>query len=564
MAGFEFLLALKDGVTGVADSMQSALGSLEGGLSSIVQSFAGGGAASSEFSAGLDEIAPGASQAIEVIGALSSAVIGLTVAGGELAIEQSSLKNQMLSTFSAMEGGPAAGKATLDMIDNLSSALPQSRTQLAGWTKQYEALGITDLGQLQADIKATASASALMGDQGAAAFQSLQKKILDAAQTGQALKIPTKGLGSLAEAGLTVDDVAKHMGVSAQVLGSQLKAGTVNAKAFGDAMTSAITDKGAASLDTLSGSMDTIKAKFSESIGRIFEDVDVSPFTMEVKGIADIFSQTTESGRAMKAGITGLFNGIFSIASKVLPYLKAFFLQLVIVGIKFYIALKPAIAGFKALFATKGDGDGLMSTVTGVADAIGLVLEGAAEAVGWFVKMLTVGKAVMGGLSDAFGGVADIASNMVQGLINGITSGVGKVVDAAKGLAQSAMDGIKGALGIKSPSTVFMQLGAHTSTGFVQGIAAANDNVTAATASMADAASVGAAGAPAIAQSSASQGATSGGAAAQGASGSGVTGARVTFAAGSIVINGAGKDVGEITEEMISLVFERISAAQGF
>jgi hypothetical protein len=37
----------------------------------------------------------------------------------------------------------------------------------------------------------------------------------------------------------------------------------------------------------------------------------------------------------------------------------------------------------------------------------------------------------------------------------------------------------------------------------------------------------------------------------------------VTFAPGSIVIDGAGKSAGQITEEMIALIFERLAGTQG-
>jgi hypothetical protein len=74
---------------------------------------------------------------------------------------------------------------------------------------------------------------------------------------------------------------------------------------------------------------------------------------------------------------------------------------------------------------------------------------------------------------------------------------------------------------------------------------AANDNAISATAyqgSPGAAGAKGAAGAPA---------------------GGGSSGASVTIMPGAIVINGAGKDVTEITEEALALVLERVQYAQG-
>src|SRR5262249_4898417 len=150
-----------------------------------------------------------------------------------------------------------------------------------------------------------------------------------AAQTGQGLKIPLKGLGSLAEMGLTVNDIAQQMGISAKALGAQLRAGSADAKKFGDALTDALIKKGAGPLERLSASWENMSKKLSQSFNDMFKDIDVGPFLEAVKSLFDIFdSKTNPSGAALKAGIGGFFKEVFATATKVVPLVKHFLLDL--------------------------------------------------------------------------------------------------------------------------------------------------------------------------------------------------------------------------------------------
>ena len=84
---------------------------------------------------------------------------------------------------------------------------------------------------------------------------------------------------------------------------------------------------------------------------------------------------------------------------------------------------------------------------------------------------------ITSGLSGLPSKMVDIGKNIIQGMINGITSMAKKVVDKAKGVVQDAIDGAKKLLGIKSPSRVFMEIGAYTSEGMAIGIEQNEDMV---------------------------------------------------------------------------------------
>lgn len=63
----------------------------------------------------------------------------------------------------------------------------------------------------------------------------------------------------------------------------------------------------------------------------------------------------------------------------------------------------------------------------------------------------------------------DLGKKIIDGLITGLKNGIKAVGDAAKAVAKAALDEAKKALGIKSPSTAFAEIGNFSGVGFVQG-----------------------------------------------------------------------------------------------
>lgn len=64
----------------------------------------------------------------------------------------------------------------------------------------------------------------------------------------------------------------------------------------------------------------------------------------------------------------------------------------------------------------------------------------------------------------------EIGKNIISGLVSGIMSAPGRVWAALKSIVMGAIGNVKGLLGIKSPSRVFMAIGAHTGEGMAIGI----------------------------------------------------------------------------------------------
>jgi phage-related protein len=80
-----------------------------------------------------------------------------------------------------------------------------------------------------------------------------------------------------------------------------------------------------------------------------------------------------------------------------------------------------------------------------------------------------------------------IGINVIEGFINGIKSMVGAVGKAIKSVAEGVTNKIKGALGIHSPSRVFMEIGQFTGEGLGIGIQKMQSFVQDATQTLADA-----------------------------------------------------------------------------
>ncbi len=558
------MASVRDAVSSSVDGMRSAFSSLAGGdvrgaIQGVTDSIAG-------MAKLLDLVVPGLGQAasilIQIAGGFAGVAAMIVKGGIELAISSSAAKQEMLTLFDAMGQGVVSGEALEGVIDGLKDKFGISKDRMAGYANELQKLGVTDLSKLEQGILAMSSAAALSKN-GANALLEFQKRIKLAADSGETLQLADKQLRSLGETGADLGAIAKIMGTDIEKLRSGLKNGTVDAAKFGDALEKAVIKKGSKALDRLANSAGELKAKWNESIGDLFEDLSDStgPFMAEVGKLLAVFSQSTESGKAMKAGVTAAFSAILGVATKVVPYIVNFLKDIVILSLKAYIAVKPLIARFDA-WAKSADG---VKTIETIMSALWTVLKGVGVAVlivaGYFGVMVAAMTAVSIAVWTAVGAFASFAGdtaaalaawvstaasaayNFVAGLVAGISGGIGQVIGAVSGLAKSATDTFTSALGIKSPSKVMAELGGHMTSGLSGGLDAGASDVAGASSGMASAAVKGATSAPAPAA------ATSGG---------GGNTINVT-----VTIDGAGKSAMEITQEMVAAVFARMALQAG-
>ncbi|MDO5533234.1 MAG: tape measure protein [Propionibacteriaceae bacterium] len=113
------------------------------------------------------------------------------------------------------------------------------------------------------------------------------------------------------------------------------------------------------------------------------------------------------------------------------------------------------------------------------------VMTGIARAIGFVATLPGRARAALGNLGSLLVGVGRA---MIQGLINGVVGMAGNLGKAISGLLGGAVSRAKAALGIHSPSRVFMELGGYTGEGFTIGLEAEVDGVAQAAAKVAAAA----------------------------------------------------------------------------
>lgn len=539
-----FGVSLADQISGPAKDAKASLSSLGEMLESMASP------------AGLAAVALG------LVTIATVAVTGALYEGAGIALEASEAYGKLADQLGALAGGEAGGGEIVANLDALSRKLPETRAQLGEWAKTLLASGV-HVDELDEKLTSMAGAQALMGDSGVAAFEKLSKKIQLASESGQGLKIPLKGLGSLYDMGLKVADVAAKMGISEAQLTAQMKAGTVDAAKFGYALDDALDDKAAEALAGQLESLPTQIAKAKANFTELFEGVDTSGFLHALTSITGMFDQSSTSGQVLKWVVTTIFNSLFSLGQKVLPYVHLFLLKLINAGLRMYIIFKPVIKHFKDLWDqidAGGDSISLMDifveTLVGGAMMAAAMAESVATLVGWVIGLTDAVSAAYTAITDWLSGIvksvkeffngdqgSSMGGSLVDGLVSGITANAGKVIAAMTDLAKSALGSAKKTLGISSPSKAMIEMGGFMGEGMAIGVSGAANDVEAA---------VGGVATQAMAAVPAGGGAATGG-------GGGVT---VNIEAGAIVINGAGS-ASELTEQAAALMFERIALSQG-
>ena len=269
------------------------------------------------------------------VGAAIAITVGFGVALGELvkkgvetALEVNAVNERLSATFEALGDKPGQGQKTLDFLNKLSHQLPQSRAELAKWTQQFEAFGITDLGELRQQIKATASAEAIAGDTGAEAYRKLAEKIQDAVQGHHKLKMGRDVLKDIALAGANAATVAAKLGMNLKDFDAALKGGTIDAQAFGNALSSTLIAKGKKPLEAMGSEIGTVWAKVKETFNHLFDGIDTSPITDALKVISYIGDQGQASGKAMHDGMKSGIQGVINWLGKMLTEGEVVFLTL--------------------------------------------------------------------------------------------------------------------------------------------------------------------------------------------------------------------------------------------
>lgn len=543
------------------------------------------------------------SKALDAVG--KAAYSGLKE-GFDLAIDASENIKRLSATFDALgEDGAHAGKATIAMLRDLETQVPQNEATLASWARTLEGAGLTDLSQLRGALVATANAEALVEGGGEKVKNILAKLNEQVLAGGGKVKF---SLASLAGTGVTETEFLRALGMTPANFAAAKKAGTLTGQQVSGAIVKALSTKGAAPLAAQMDELSTMSAKAADGLRRLFEDVDTGPLTDGLKNFFSVFDLANPSGQVLKATVTAAFNGIFRIARSVFELIRVGFLHTIILGLQVAIALKgirkwfeemparvhafvdawrPALIGMAAFIATilaPTIGSMLVSAIgyaiaATVWWALTTVPAAIAAAVAWTASMAAAAVAVIAAtwpliaiaaavalvsvgiyeLVKHWDQVRDFFSNMasgawqagvsfVDGLVGGITSGISRAVGAATNLAKSTWNAMRDTLGIRSPSTKGFDVGADLG----EGVALGQDSSQARV--QASAAALGSVAADSVGMSTQ---ASTGGARSKAEDTAG--GGRASINVGGITINIDGAKAGSV-QELRAMVEEEMAA----
>jgi hypothetical protein len=388
----------------------------------------------------------------------AAAVAGLALVGAGVmkALKEANEQQLMIARFEALGTRKGAGAETLAMLDQLGAKLPQSEAQLVGWTKQLQAMGITDLSQIRSELVSIASAQAVMGDEGAAAYMKIQERVRLAVEAHHGLKLAEKSLTALYKAGVNETEVAKRMGLTTAELGAKLKAGTIDAQKFGEALSAAVKEKGKGPLDVMMNSLESMAHKAYKAFGDLFEDVDTKPLTDALRNLINLGD--TPAGDGLKMGLTGALNAVIRMLGYTITEAEVFFLEFEVKALQAYIALKPLIGAVTKIGNVMG---ALSPTPAGGAGS-----EGGAGA--------TVDKARLAGEAAFTGVVGPIA--LIPGLMWDALAAIGndraQAIARASGVAagEATIEGIREGVQAHSPSVAAIKIGADIGAGLGMGM----------------------------------------------------------------------------------------------
>ena len=471
-----------DGAARAANKLGDNMGKAAGGagrLGDIIKgSFIGGLAAS----------------AVQMVG---DALLDL---GGE-ALNAADSLTKFESTMSFAGFGTAEIEASRQAVQDYAARTVYDLETVANTTAQLAANGVADY---QALTEAAGNLNAVAGGN-ADTFNSVAMVMT---QTAGAGKLTTENWNQLADAipGASgkLQEAMLANGAYTGNFRDAMAEGQITAEEFNQAiMQLGMSDaavEAASSVDTIEGAIGNLKATIVDGFANLLTDGGMDAITGFINGIANTLQSAgqyigpaIETIKSAIAGVGEAFKNAFTGSQQ--SAILGFFQRLgpALVGLPFQavatvvqvlsgaLQVLVSIGGSVVNFFSSlpGSVNAVSAGFSALASAVSGALSGALQsAIAWGSNMVSQARSAMQNvvtnigstLRGAVSTVATIGRQIVQGLANGIRGAASAVVNALKGVVQSAINAAKAALGIASPSKLFMQFGEWTSEGYAIGV----------------------------------------------------------------------------------------------
>lgn len=346
-------------------------------------------------------------------------------------------------------GGAAAamsGHAIASSIDRVSSVAAIGRDEVTRYAEQLYRMGVRGASHAAA-LEAVSIAAAAGGDRAASRYVALAA---GAARMGRSVA------GVLSDARARFGDINARMNLSLGRLGERLRESFV---------------------DLFAGS------RVSAALER---------FLLRVGEIRELFSQSSATGRGLRAIVEAIFPSMLDTTSALVPMVRRLFQYAVLGALRAtneFLRLRVAMLRIGAVELFPNLAPGL--TLARMARAAFQQLAGQIVAPFLFLGIMlertyVQARFLLGFLADAGVGAArafdSLAPSIIEGLERGLRSGAERVRAAAGALAGSISGAFRDALGIRSPSRVFIEHGMDVAAGLAEGVdrgaGAANRAVT--------------------------------------------------------------------------------------
>lgn len=215
-------------------------------------------------------------------------------------------------------------------------------------------------------------------------------------------------------------------------------------------------------------------AKLHESFAALFQDLHIEGVLEALHSVTELFSQNTNSGKALKLLVETLFQPLFGQIGEAGPLARNFFQGIIIATLRTAIAIQQTRLWFRRTFGAPDILKGVNATkealligqavLYGFGAALAIVAAAIALVVAGLAAMLSpiqTAKALFGGLGDYLAGLnwRQLGSNLVDGFINGINAGISRVVSTVKNLGNAALEALRHSLDSHSPSRLTFGIG---------------------------------------------------------------------------------------------------------
>lgn len=450
-----------------------------------------------------------AAASVALVGSLAALTAGLVAGGVALAkwiLESGNMLRTQQLTREAMLGSAEQARNLGTQVEALSGKVSTSRETL----NQMAA----DLSRTRLSGNALVDTLHAMGQANGAGLDGLSSKLKEITTRGQLWGRMQLNPFELIGSGLEFEDVAQSLGESMKggvaAARAALFEGRVKLDDGAKAIRKAVEKRfGDINLRKMLD-LNVMAEKFRERLASLTSDVKLEPMLKAISSIADMFSESTVTGAALKDLLTSFGNAAAKGIEKAVPYFKKFFQGMIIGGLELEVGYFKVRNALRSTFGDSTVLSGLLTlenavragklAVYGFAAGIAVVTGSLATLAAFFalptialVKFAQICMRLPDDLRNIWASLKSLGSSAVQwgrDVVDGLIKGIRERVEAAKGAVRDLATSIKstftGSKGIDahSPSRKFEQAAENIPTGVASGVVKATPQARSAIAEM--------------------------------------------------------------------------------